>query len=121
LFVSSPASAANGYTAAESDYAVSLLGSYSFSSAWSVGFRAEYAENEAATSATSPNAFLLYGPGSNATTFTVTPTFKFAGNGIIRIEWSNVVVRNGLAGALFGTAGTSTSQNRFGIELGATK
>ena len=121
LFVSSPVSAANGYTSGESAYAVSVLGSYSFSSAWSVGFRAEYAENEAATNATSPNAFLLYGPGSNATTFTLTPTLKFAGNGIVRVEWSNVVVRNGLGGTLFGPAGTSTSQNRFAFELGVTK
>ncbi|HUN28355.1 MAG TPA: outer membrane beta-barrel protein [Alphaproteobacteria bacterium] len=121
LFVSSPASAPLGYTSAESDYAVSLLGAYSFSSAWSVGFRAEYAENEAATNATSPNAFLLYGPGSNATTFTLTPTYKFGGNGMVRVEWSNVVVRDGLGGTLFGPAGVATSQNRFGIELGVSK
>ncbi len=121
LFVTSPASAALGYTQVESDYAISLLGSYTFSSLFSVGFRLEDAENEAATSALTPNAFLLYGPGSGATTYTLTPTYKFAGYGIVRVEWGHVTVRNGLAGALFGAAGTTTYQNRFAIEIGATK
>jgi hypothetical protein len=121
LLVASPASAALGYTQAESAYAISLLGSYGFSSLISVGFRVEDAENEAATTALTPNAFLLYGPGSGAWTYTLTPTYKFAGNGIVRLEWSHVTVRNGIAGALFGTTGTTTSQDRFGIELGVTK
>ncbi len=118
LWLRSPTSAALGYTNNETDYAVSLLGSYAFSSQFSVGFRAEDAENQAATSDTSPNAFLLFGPGSGATTYTVTPTFKI-GNGMIRVEWSHVTVRDGLAGALFGPTGTDTSQNRFGFEFGA--
>ncbi|HTV94200.1 MAG TPA: outer membrane beta-barrel protein [Verrucomicrobiae bacterium] len=121
LLVTSPASASLGYTQAESDYAISLLGSYAFSSLFSLGFRIEDAENEAATSAVTPNAFLLYGPGSSATTYTLTPTYKFAGNAMLRVEWGYVTVRNGAAGALFGTAGTSTNQNRFGIELGVSK
>jgi hypothetical protein len=121
LYVSSPASAANGYTTTEGDYAISLLGSYAFSSSISVGFRVEDAENLAATNDFSPNAFLLYGPGSGAWTYTLTPTYKFAGNGIIRFEWGHVTVHNGFGGALFGPAGLTTYQNRFGFELGAMK
>lgn len=121
LWIDSPSSTVLGYTKAESDYAVSLLGSYAFSPVYSVGFRVEDAENSAATTDASPNAFLLYGPGSGATTFTLTPTYRFAGNGLLRFEWSHVTVRNGVAGALFGPAGTLTSQNRIGFELGATR
>ena len=121
LWVSSPSCATLGYTKAESDYAVSLLGSYAFSSTASVGFRIEDAENQASTSDTSPNAFLLYGPGSSATTYTLTPALKFGGNGIIRFEWSHVTVRNGIAGTIFGPSGSLTSQNRIGFEVGASR
>ncbi len=48
FFVSSPASAPLGYTQRTSDFAISLLGSYSFSSLFSVGFRVEDAYNGAA-------------------------------------------------------------------------
>ncbi len=121
LFVSSPASAPLGYTQTASDFAISLPGSYAFSSLFSVGFRVEDASNGAAATSLSPNAFLLYGPGSGATTYTLTPTFKFGSNGILRMEWGHTTVRGGIPGAVFGPMGVATQQDRFGIELGATR
>lgn len=111
LWVESPASPVLGYASSASDYALSFLGSYAFSPLYSIGFRVEDAENTAATTDASPNAALLFGPGSGATTYTLTPSYKFAGNGLLRIEWSHVSVRNGPFG----------SQNRIGFEFGASK
>jgi len=122
LWVTSPSSAALGYATSESAWAASLLGSYTFSSQYSLGFRIENVSNRSSTSDAGLNADLIgYGPGSGATTFTLTPTYKFATYGMARIEFSHVGLRNALPGIAFGPAGTATTQNRIGIELGVMR
>lgn len=131
LLVSSPASTTlstlyGGNWGAESAWAVSLLGAYNWSPLFSLGFRVEDVEDNSSTMDASLNADLigLYGPGSGATTYTLTPTYKFSANGLnslVRLEFSHVQVRNLLPGFGFGPLGTLSAQNRIGIEFGATK
>lgn len=105
LWVNSPASTILGYTRNESAYAGVLLGSWTFSSDWSVAFRYENAANHSAITDTSANADLIgFGPGSFAQTYTVTPFFHFGNGGAIRLEYSHV------SGTL--------PQSRLGFELG---
>ena len=60
---------------------------------------------------------LLYGPGSHAWSFTITPTYqnKFF---FARGEVSFVGTGNTTAGFVFGPTGTSSSQTRAIIETG---
>jgi hypothetical protein len=122
LWVQSPASTKLGYTSAESAWAASLLATYTFSPLYSLGFRVEDVSNTSATSDTGPNADLIgYGPGSGAMTYTITPTYKFAGNGLLRLEFAHVTLRNFTGGFGFGPTGSDANQNRFGLEFGVTR
>ncbi len=118
LIVESPASAAQGYTKAESATGLAVLADWAFNSAYSVGFRFESFGNGSGTADTSLNADLVgYGPGSGATTWTITPAWH-PGPFFVRVDFSNVTLRNFTPGLGFGTAGTSSNQNRILGELG---
>ncbi|HWY72394.1 MAG TPA: outer membrane beta-barrel protein [Burkholderiaceae bacterium] len=94
-------------------YGGGLYGIYTLDGGYSVAGRAEYIK--ANGNASDPN--LLYGPGSNAWSFTVTPTwqnkFLFA-----RGEFSFVRAGSTTPGFAFGPTGTSSSQTRAIIETG---
>ncbi len=117
LWAQSPKSVPLGFAKDESASFVSLLGSFAFTPAFSIGTRYEIATNNSSTSDPGLNAdFLGYGAGSSATTFTLTPTYKFR-TGFVRAEWSQVVASHAAPGLGFDFSGASTSQSRFGIEL----
>ena len=119
LLAQSPASATLGY-ANESAWVASLLGTYNLTPALSVGFRFEDAQNTSATTDIFTNADLIgYGPGSGATSITLTPTYK-TGPYFLRVEWAHVDVSNVTNGLGFGTLGTGSSQDRFALEAGIT-
>lgn len=119
LWVNSPAVPAYGY-GNESAFVASLLGTYNFTSQYSLGFRFESISNESAVGDLSANADLIgYGPGSAATSITVTPTYK-SGPFFARLEWSHVNVTDLEPGLGFGAGGTIATQNRYIFELGVT-
>jgi hypothetical protein len=60
---------------------------------------------------------LLYGPGSNAFSFTVTPTWQ-KGAFFARAEYSVADARSFTAGDAFGKLGTQGTQSRGVIEAG---
>ena len=116
LYVQSPPSASLGYTAGESALGAVVLAQYAWSGAYSLSGRFEYFANHSATTDTSPNADLVgYGPGSRATTWTITPAYH-PGPFFVRAEYSLVTVNNATVG--FGPAGTLTNQSRYLVELG---
>ena len=60
---------------------------------------------------------LLYGPGSNAFAFTVTPTYQ-KGGFFIRADASVVDARSFTAGSAFGALGKNDTQTRGVVEAG---
>uniref|UniRef100_E6PCU1 Porin n=1 Tax=mine drainage metagenome TaxID=410659 RepID=E6PCU1_9ZZZZ len=118
LFVRSPAAASLGYSANERASLTALLGSYAFSSRFSLGFRYENARDASAPNALGANADLLgFGPGSAAQSFTLTPAYHL-GTLFVRAEIARVALSGITPGLGFGGSGTSNTQTRIGLELG---
>jgi hypothetical protein len=119
LYVSSPSSATLGYTTTETALVGSIIASYAFDSYFSLGARFEDFTNHSGTTDKSLNADLLgYGPGSRATTITVSPLYKI-GEYFLRAEYSLVNASRFTPGLAFGPNGTLGNQTRYGLELGA--
>ena len=95
--------------------ATAKLGGVSLSGL-SLPARFEYITSTGSVGANSPS--LVYGPGSNAWSITVTPTYQF-GIYFVRAEVSYVQADSTTPGFAFGTNGTAKSQTRGLIELGA--
>ena len=96
------------------NYAVGLLAKYKVDDHWSLPVRFEYIDTNR-PKATAAN--FLYGPGSNAFSFTVTPTYtwdKF----FIRPELSYVRASKIAPGAAFGAGGLNKEQVRGRLEMG---
>ncbi|MHB8433563.1 MAG: outer membrane beta-barrel protein [Candidatus Tyrphobacter sp.] len=118
LLIDSPASTALGYAHNESATGVALLADYAVDSRFSIGARYEWFADHSAVGDTSANAdFLGYGPGSRATSFTITPEYKvnlfFA-----RAELSTVNAAAATPGFAFGAGGMGRVQTRFLVETG---
>jgi len=106
-------------------YAAALLANYTFDSAarlgelslagFSLPFRVEYIGSTGNAADNAPN--LLYGPGSNAWSLTVTPTYQYE-RFFTRAEFSYVGTSHTTAGAVFGPNGTNKSQARLLVESG---
>ncbi len=97
-----------------------LLASYAFSpksklAGVTLPFRVEYIKSTGSAAAGAPN--LLYGPGSNAWSFTLTPTYQ-RGSFFARLEGSYVTVGSAAVGAAFGATGNGKSQSRLLLETG---
>jgi hypothetical protein len=90
-----------------------LLASYAFNDNVSLAGRWEYIGSTGGV--LSPN--LLYGPGSSAFSFTVTPTYQ-QGIFFLRADASVVDASSTTAGFAFGKLGKSQTQGRFVIETG---
>lgn len=119
LWVQSPASSALGYVRSQSAFGGVLLANYAFNGALSLGGRFEAVGNSSSVRDFSFNSDLVgYGPGSSATTFTLTPAYK-AQHLIVRGEWSHVTANNVFPSLGFGPGGLRTNQTRFGLEIGA--
>jgi hypothetical protein len=92
-----------------------ILASYQFTPNWSLAGRAEYIAQSG--SATDGTVNVLYGPGSDAFSFTLTPTYQ---EGIFfgRAEGSVVSASSITPGLAFGKTGTSKTQGRLLLEAG---
>lgn len=106
LWVHSPASSILGYTSSADAGAGVLLANWTFSPQWSLALRYEEAWNTSSSSDTNLNADLVgFGPGSAASSETITPAYRFGNSGVLRLEFSHV-------------SATSLTQNRYGFEFG---
>ncbi|TXN20700.1 porin [Methylobacterium sp. WL9] len=116
-----------GIPTSASTFGAAILGAYAFTDWFSLGGRFEYIQQDGNRLSAVPQTNLLYGPGSSAFSYTVTPTFTFD-RFFIRGEYSFVDLQdiqrgNVLAGTLgtgFGRTGNRTTQERYMIETGIT-
>lgn len=102
-------------------FGAALLASYSFDDNWKLAGRVEYeTESGHAGVFTTPD-ILGYGPGSNAWSLTLTPTYQWH-QFFARADASYVTIGSGTPGFLFGsgplTAGTNKDQVRLMLEAG---
>jgi hypothetical protein len=115
-----------GITDSASTYGGALLAAYSFTDNFALAGRVEYTEQTGVRGGPQPN-LLGFGPGSNAFSFTITPTFTFD-RFFFRVEYAHVELGNitrgnlaaGTLGSGFGRDGNRTSQDRYMVETGIT-
>ena len=81
----------------------------------SLPIRFEYIGSTGSAAAGAPN--LLYGPGSNAWSITLSPTYQYK-IFFARAEISHVGTSSTTSGLVFGPNGTNTTQTRGIIEVG---
>ena len=95
-----------------------MLLNYNFKGGFSLAARPEYIASSSSLAATNPNALnLLYGPGSSAFGFTITPTYQ-KGGFFLRGDLGIADARGFTAGDAFGNLGTNGTQVRGVIEVG---
>lgn len=92
-----------------------LLATYNFKRNFSLAVRPEYIKSSGSVSSGSAN--LLYGPGSGAFGFTVTPTYRKDAF-FLRADLAVVHATDMTSGAAFGPTGTNATQPRGVIEAG---
>ena len=109
-----------------STYGAAILASYAFTDNFSLAGRLEYIEQTGRRGVDTTS--LLFGPGSSAFSFTITPTFTYK-RFFLRGEYSIVslsgITRANLAegypvGTGFGRTGSKSEQQRFLVETGIT-
>jgi hypothetical protein len=103
-----------------STYGGAILANYSFPdesmlSGFSIPIRFEYISSTGSVANGAPN--LLYGPGSNAWSVTLTPTYQYK-IFFARAEFSHVGANSTTSGLAFGRDGNNTTQTRFLFETG---
>lgn len=108
-----PSIPAYGIAHSASTTGAAILGKYSFTPEFSFGGRVEYIHSSAGGGDTN----LLYGPGSHAWSFTITPTFQVKAL-FLRAELSYVTAGNVTTGSAFGPSGSDKSQTRGVVETG---
>jgi Putative beta-barrel porin-2, OmpL-like. bbp2 len=92
-----------------------VLATYNFKRGFSLAARPEYIKSTGSASSGSIN--LLYGPGSGAFAFTVTPTYRKDAF-FLRGDFAVVHAIDATPGAVFGTTGTNVNQPRGVVEAG---
>ena len=97
-------------------YSGAILARYNVSEHFSLPVRFEYIDSTGSFARNSPS--LLYGPGSNAFSFTITPTFTYKVF-FARAEFNIVKASSITPGFGFGSSGNERSQTRGLIEIGA--
>jgi putative OmpL-like beta-barrel porin-2 len=115
-----PANSTIGAFTSASTYGGAILASYSFPedsflSGFSLPIRFEYISSTGSLANGAPN--LLYGPGSNAWSITLTPTYQYK-IFFARAEFSHVGSNSTTPGLVFGRDGNNTTQTRFLFETG---
>src|SRR6516225_6874292 len=119
-FTHVPAASSIGAFSAASTYGGAILANYSFGedswlSGFSIPIRFEYISTTGNLANGAPN--LLYGPGSNAWSITLTPTYQYK-IFFARAEVSHVGANSTTPGLAFGRDGMNTTQARFLFETG---
>jgi len=110
-----PANPQIGFLHGASTFSGALLASYSFTNELFLAGRAEYISATGNDAAGTPD--LLYGPGSNAWSLTLTPTFQH-GIFFARADASYVSADNAQAGDEFGARLDKSGQSRLMLETG---
>jgi hypothetical protein len=115
-----PAKSSIGAFTSASTLGGAILANYSFGDdsplpRLSLPIRFEYISSTGSPADGAPN--LLYGPGSNAWSVTVTPTYQYK-IFFARAEFSFVRTSNTTAGLALGPSGTNTTQTRVLFETG---
>ncbi|MGH6878973.1 MAG: outer membrane beta-barrel protein [Rhizomicrobium sp.] len=114
-YASVPADTTIGITHGASSAGGALLAGYAINDEWKVAWRDEYISSSGNYLVGTPD--LLYGPGSNAWSLTVTPTYQH-GIFFARGEASYVGVGHTTPGHVFGQHLDQTSQTRLMLETG---
>jgi hypothetical protein len=119
-----PTNMAVGVTQGASTTGGAVLVSHAFKHGFSLAGRWEYISSGSGTlfqpsedGGTNVPLNLMYGPGSSATSVTVTPTFQYGGF-FVRGEFSWVHAFDATAGDTFGPTGVSNDQPRGAVEIG---
>jgi hypothetical protein len=110
-----PSDAALGIAHGVSTLGGALLVNYVFDENWKLAGRVEYIDSSGGNGPGTPN--LLYGPGSQACSFTITPTFQ-SGIFYARTEASYVALGHAITGFAFGNNFDKTNQTRVMFETG---
>jgi hypothetical protein len=115
-----PATSSIGAFSAAATYGGAVLANYSFGDdsplpGFSIPFRIEYISSTGSIADGAPN--LLYGPGSNAWSITLTPTYQYKIY-FARAEVSHVGAHDTTEGLAFGPNGGNKTQTRFLFEAG---
>ncbi|HEX9534751.1 MAG TPA: outer membrane beta-barrel protein [Stellaceae bacterium] len=115
-----PAASSIGAFSSASTYGGAILANYSFAEdsplpGFSLPLRFEYIASTGTLANGAPN--LLYGPGSNAWSITLTPTYQYK-IFFARAEFSHVSANSTTPGLAFGRDGMNTTQTRFLFETG---
>ena len=105
-----------GLYSSASTYSGAVIANYVFTPKFQLAARAEYIKTDGGSSDIAPTN-LLYGAGSGAFSFTVTPTFTY-NHFFARADLSVVDITNLTAGDGFGHDGTSRTQARAILETG---
>jgi hypothetical protein len=92
-----------------------VLANYNINDNWNLAGRIEYVSSSGSASDGTVN--LLFGPGSSAWSFTVTPTYQ-QGIYFARLEGSYVDASSVNSGLGFGKTGTRSTQGRLVFEAG---
>jgi hypothetical protein len=96
-------------------YAAAVLATYNLSPHWNLAGRIEYISSVADGAVAAPN--LLYGPGSKAWTFTITPTWQYK-IFFVRPEASFIALTGTTTGMALGSKLDNTNQFRAMLETG---
>ncbi len=104
-----------GFAHSADTFGAALLVNYAFDDNWSLAGRAEYIESTGSVANGALN--LLYGPGSHAWSFTVTPSYQ-KGPFFARADVSYVTAGDTTPGFAFGDNFNDKSQARAMIEVG---
>jgi hypothetical protein len=110
-----PADATLGIAHSAATYGAALLANYGFDDNWKLAARVEYIKSNGSVSNGAPN--LLYGPGSNAWSLTVTPTYQ-QGIFFARADASYTGAGSAAPGFEFGKNADRSSQARLVLETG---
>lgn len=100
-------------------FGAALLAGYAFTDKFSLAGRLEYITQSGNRNNPLGQTSVLYGAGSSAFSFTITPTFTFD-RYFLRGEFSTVQLYDINPGSGFGRTGLKTSQERYMIETGIT-
>jgi Putative beta-barrel porin-2, OmpL-like. bbp2 len=119
-FTHVPEASSIGALTSASTYGGAILANYRFGDGSplpgvSLPIRFEYIASTGSAANGAPN--LLYGPGSNAWSITLTPTYQYQIY-FVRAEYSHVSANSTTPGLAFGRSGTNTTQDRVVVEAG---
>jgi hypothetical protein len=111
-----PTNAKIGIAKGASTNGFAILASRAFKKGFALPVRYEYIASSGKT--TDPDLVnLMYGPGSKATSITVTPTFQYGGF-FVRGDVAFVHVMDFTPGLVFGPLGSKENQTRAAAEIG---